>query len=272
MAIQAAKDMSLSQGAKLVQAGVLEVERPIQILGHSVGTAAPSVLGTLERKTTKTIHFQRHGQGYHNLICDLWREWGQPIDFDSSDPKLNPVVRPECLDPPLTHVGVQQCRARQAQCNSLYPQAIIVSPLLRCLQTAQASFAAPHHSVTHIPWVAHEGCREELGLLVGNQRRPRSEIQQDYPQIDLSQVVHHDDVLWQTYGTERRETVLEKADRIYDFLTNFVAHRPEDDLAIVTHSAYLFTLLNGVVHVQDEDLKRWFLTSEVQSLQLSFYE
>ena len=41
---------------------------------------------------TKIIHFQRHGQGYHNLICDMWRELDRPIDFDSSDPNLNPVV------------------------------------------------------------------------------------------------------------------------------------------------------------------------------------
>ena len=29
-----------------------------------------------EDRNTKIIHFQRHGQGYHNLICDMWREMG----------------------------------------------------------------------------------------------------------------------------------------------------------------------------------------------------
>lgn len=198
----------------------------------------------------------------------MWRELERPIDFDSPDPNLNPVVRPEFLDPPLTNLGMQQCRSQRELCASLSPELVIVSPMLRCIQTAKLSF---RDHVTTVPWVSHEGCREELGLLVGNKRRPIVEIREDYPEIDFSAIVHDADVLWDGYG-DRRETLLEKSERIYEFLTEYVRGRPEGEIAIVCHSAYLFTLLNAVMDVDDEELRSWYLTSEVRSLQMEFIE
>jgi broad specificity phosphatase PhoE len=205
---------------------------------------------------------------YHNLICDMWRELERPIDFDSPDPNLNPVVRPEFLDPPLTALGMQQCSSQRDLCNSLSPDLVIVSPMLRCIQTAKLSF---RDHVNRVPWVSHEGCREELGLLVGNKRRPITEIKADYPEIDFGDIEHDEDVLWDEYG-DRRETLLEKSERIYKFLTEYVRSRPEKDIAIVCHSAYLFTLLNAVMDIEEEELRSWFLTSEVRSLQMTFVD
>lgn len=266
IAIKAAKDFTISQRQKLQDLGALDIQRPIRIVGTSIGAEndgdnennVPSDTGTI----TKVIHFQRHGQGFHNLICDIWREKGLPIDFDSQDPDLNPVIRTEFLDPPLTEKGRQQCKDRQEECSRLSPELVIVSPLLRCIQTAKISFH--DHCKPGIPWVSHEGCREELGLLVGNKRRPISDIKVDYSDIDFSAIEHDEDVLWDEYD-DRRESLLEKSERIYEFLTNFVGNRPENEIAIVSHSAYLFTLLNAVMDIEEEDLRYWFLTSEVRS-------
>lgn len=283
VALRAAKDMTKSQLAKLRQAGLLDdgvvhqkqSKQPIKIIGEpvmgndaAVGDDQDSSSGTI----TKIIHWQRHAQGYHNLICDLWRE-GQGLDLDSTDPSVNPMVRSEVLDPPLTSLGINQCHARREQCAALSPELIIVSPLLRCLQTARLSFVDHLPTTTGIPWIAHEGCREELGLLVCNQRRPVSDIQNDYDRIDFSPLIHNEDVLWQQYGIQqRRENLPEQCDRIYDFLSNFVAQRPEHEIAIVSHSSYLFTMLNAVIAISDDHshLKQWFLTSEVRSMKLRF--
>lgn len=262
VAIKAAKDFTISQREKLQEMGALDIQRPMKIIGEPVDTPESNLYAD---SNTKIIHFQRHGQGYHNFICDLWREWDQPIDFDSADPQLNPVVRSELLDPPLTHRGVQQCKERRLQCSQLNPQVVIVSPLLRCLQTAQLSFA---DHIDTAKWVSHEGCREELGLLVGNKRRPLTDIKEDYPKIDFSGIPYEQDELWESYG-DRRETLLEKSERIYDFLVNYVAERPEPEIAVVCHSAYLFTLLNAVMDIEEEDLRSWFLTSEVRSLKMT---
>jgi broad specificity phosphatase PhoE len=295
VAIKAAKDFTLSQREKLQREGVLGLSRPISIIGSRplvVVDDDGSCVGendrdvrceekTISKTITKTIHFQRHGQGYHNLICDMLRERNQPIDFESCDPTLNPMLRMEFLDPPLTHSGILQSKAaakrrRRHQTHTSSPQLIIVSPLLRCLQTAQHTFGEQYrdddnddNDGTRIPWIAHEGCREELGLLVGNKRRCRSEIMADYSHVDFSHVVHDDDVLWDNFEG-RKESLLEQSERIYTFLTEFVAQRPEEEIAIVSHSAYLFTMLNAVVDIKDDALKSWFLTSEVRTIQLQF--
>lgn len=87
--------------------------------------------------------------------------------------------------------------------------------------------------------------------------------------MDFSHIEHDDDVLWDAYGN-RRETLLEKSERIYDFLTDFVMNRQEEEIAIVCHSAYLFTALNAVMDIDNEDLRFWFLTSEVRSMKVTF--
>ena len=302
VAINAAKQFTITQRQKLHDLGLLNVQRPIKIIGESISntcdigdcvvryqddddivaaTATTDINNAKQQQqddhaqninndsseTTKIIHFQRHGQGYHNLICDMYREFSIPIDFDSPDPTKNPVVRPEFLDPPLTALGIEQCSAQRTLCRGLSPELVIVSPMLRCIQTAKLSFR--DHDVDKVPWVSHEGCREELGLLVGNKRRRIEDIQVDYPDIDFSAIQHNEDELWDRYG-DRRETLVEKSERIYEFLTEYVRNRPEKEIAIVCHSAYLFTLLNAVMDIEEEELRSWFLTSEVRSLKVKF--
>ena len=105
VAINAAKQFTITQRQKLKELGALDIERPIQIVGTPVTDncgLGDCVIdyddidsrssATSTSANIKIIHFQRHGQGYHNLICDMWRELDRPIDFDSSDPNLNPVV------------------------------------------------------------------------------------------------------------------------------------------------------------------------------------
>jgi phosphohistidine phosphatase SixA len=169
---------------------------------------------------------------------------------------------------------------------------VIVSPLVRAIQTAKITFqqyyptTAASNKDDDIPWIAHEACREELGLLVCNQRRRRSEIVAEHPEIDYQFIEHEEDVLWETLGgggggganasppRRRRESVVEKTNRIYDFM-KFLQGRDEDEIVVVGHSAWLFYMLNaGVVECEndgnDKDLASWFLTSEVRSMCISF--
>ncbi len=112
MAINAARQFTITQCKKLEDSGALDVGRQICIVGTPVSdncSLGDCVLyygdvgggdASANEPVLKLIHFQWHGQGYHNLICDMWRELGRPIDFDSPGPNLNPVVRPEFLYPP----------------------------------------------------------------------------------------------------------------------------------------------------------------------------
>ena len=279
---QRAKILTISHRKHLEKVGALGVQRPLCIVAEPIvetTTTTDHVDNENKSVITKIIHFQRHGEGFHNLICNMWREKDIPIDFNSSDDRLNPIVRTEFLDSPLTELGRQQCKSRRDQCSILSPELIIVSPLQRCIQTALLSFYDFHYQSKtdeesstcrkSVPWISHEGCREELGLLMCNKRKTISEIQIDHPNIDFSEIEHDQDILWEQYG-DRRETPLERCERVYDFLTDFVKNRPEKEIAIVSHSVLLFTLLNAVMDVQNEFLRSWFVTSEVRSMKVHF--
>jgi len=55
-------------------------------------------------------------------------------------------------------------------------------------------------------------------------------------------------------------------------VTEYVRNRPVKEISVVCHSAYLFTLLNAVMDIEKEELRSWFLTSEVRSLQMTFID
>ena len=245
--------------------------------------------------TTKIVHFQRHGQGYHNLLGDVLRDVGIKPDIHSSDPAINPWLRPEIVDSPLTELGKRQCEGQRAVASLLKPEVMIVSPLLRAVQTAKLSFADYTTTVVaaaaaavennnndgsesgngSIPWIAHEGCREELGWLVCNKRRPLSEIQADFPELhffspddDNNGMMTEEDTLW---NPSKFESETHKGNRIYDFLVNFIAERPEHNIAVVCHSAWLSHMCNAVIDCDgDANLTSWFDVSEIRSMKLTF--
>ena len=270
--IQVANALAIDEQEKFrTEEGFVE-DRPVQITATRLGTttstddndnSSPNTI------VTKIIHFQRHGQAYHNLLGDILRDVGVKPDIDSPDPKINPMIRPEIVDSPMTELGKEQCRGQRPEAALLHPQLVVVSPLLRAIQTAKITFG--HSDIGEIPWVAHEGCREETGLHVCNKRRPLSQIQADYPELQfhgLQGEMSEVDDLW---IQDKRESGTSNSDRIYQFLVDFVAQRPEQELAVVGHGAWLFRMCNVIVDCGDDThLASRFLTSEVRSMRISF--
>mmetsp|Transcript_26402 Transcript_26402/g.40018 ORF Transcript_26402/g.40018 Transcript_26402/m.40018 type:complete len:297 (-) Transcript_26402:138-1028(-) len=240
---------------------------PISIRAERYGHDSNSLKEHLGKNQTKIIHFQRHGQGYHNLIYRILDECGVPVhDVYDPDPTVNPFVRPEIVDSPLTEHGRAQCNNQRLKASRLKPEILFVSPLHRAIQTAQITFQDFHGK---IPFVAHEGCREDLGLLVCNKRRPLSETAREFPDIDFSSISSGEqDTLW---SSEKRECPVEKSKRIYSFLVDYVRHLPQKEIAIVTHSAWLFNLCNAVMDCgNDDELMSWFGTGEIRTMNVAF--
>ena len=150
----------------------------------------------------------------------------------------------------------------------LKPELVVVSPLHRAVQTALISFADHYHD--GVPFLAHEGCREQLGLLTCNKALPISQTMADFPQIDFGLVTAgEEDSLWKPH---RREEPVDEANRAYEFLTEFLMKRQENELAVVCHSAWLFSVCNAVIDCgEDESLESWFGTGEIRSLRVSFH-
>eukprot|EP00934_Nitzschia_sp_Nitz4_P006948 Nitzschia sp. Nitz4//scaffold8_size234185//4242//5201//NITZ4_001225-RA/size234185-processed-gene-0.248-mRNA-1//1//CDS//3329559710//6938//frame0 len=273
-AIQLAKDLTVGHRPHLQKEKVKNQQRPVQI------RAEPIVFSEIDQAlvepndssviVTKVVHFQRHGQGYHNLLGEILHESGARFNFNSKDPVQNPWTRPEFVDTPLTDLGRLQCRQQIPQASQLSPEMVVVSPMQRAIQTAWISFGhvAPLPASSNaIPWVSHEGCREELGLLTCNRRRPLSEIQADYPQINFLDMTE-EDTLW---NPNKKETLHARSERIYSFLVDFLANRPESNIAVVGHSVTLFHMCNTILDCDDHpQLADWFLTSEIRSMKLTF--
>jgi broad specificity phosphatase PhoE len=252
-----------------------EIQREIKIRAVKIGSSHVSAKSVESKDedhiTTKIIHFQRHGQGYHNLLGDVTRAFGKDFHIDDPDPDINPFVKPEIQDSPLTHKGRQEAAAQRKSAAMLNPEVVIVSPLHRAVQTALISFA--DHRQNGIPFVAHEGCREQLGLLTCNKAMPISQTIADFPQVNFELcTAGEEDSLWNR-NPEVREDPISEANRAYEFLTNFLMRRPEKEIAVVCHSAWLFSVCNAVIDCGgDESIESWFGTGEIRSLRISYHK
>lgn len=269
-----AKNFGKLHKDKLVEAGATEIQWPIYIRGELITETTPpekmmrdTINDDGETDTvTKIIHFQRHGEGYHNLLGTVYREHGRTFDIDDKDPTVNPFLRPSITDSPLTQQGCDEGEARRLQASLLNPEVVIVSPLQRAVQTALISFQ--DHYEKGVPFVAEEGCREQLGLLICNKRMPLSQAKARFPQVDFSLVDGEEDSLWEP---DEREPPIDEAHRVYKFMTEFIMKRPEKELAIVGHSAWLSNLGHCVMDCDgDDNLESLYLTSEIRSVRVTF--
>mmetsp|Transcript_20239 Transcript_20239/g.29629 ORF Transcript_20239/g.29629 Transcript_20239/m.29629 type:complete len:200 (+) Transcript_20239:2-601(+) len=165
------------------------------------------------------------------------------------------------------------------------PQLVVLSSNCRAIQTGLIAFEHLLESTDNdddrntnananpskpVPFIAHEMVREETGVHVCDKRRPKSQQQLDFPQVNFDLVITEEDEL---FRTDRRENKMEIGERIYKFL-DWLAQRSEDHVAVSSHSGWLMTLFNGVVECTDdaggEGLKAWFQTGELRSVKLVF--
>lgn len=244
---------------ELKRAGVLNIRR-----GVIIRARAPD--GLPLKGEERIVHLIRHGQGFHNLLGDLYRDFGRTVDSTGGDGvgEGNPYTRPEIVDSPLTAVGRDQAKGLRVATRALSGiKLVVVSPLQRAVQTA--ALAMPH--LKHkVPWVGHPAVQETSGKNTCDRRRDRSEIKDDFPWVDWSLLRSEvDDV----FDPAQREAWRSVSDRAYDFLL-WLRERPEREVAVATHSAWLFTLLNTVVKCDQDRLATWFLTGELRTVILSF--
>ncbi|GBG77075.1 hypothetical protein CBR_g23401 [Chara braunii] len=121
---------------------------------------------------------------------------------------------------------------------------------------------------TSRPFVAMELCRERIGRNPCDKRSAITEYKQKFPFVDFSQIETDEDTWW----TEaHRETDTEIGARALKFLA-WLAQRKERNIAVVSHSAFLFALVNlfGDKCSSDvqKELRAWFSNCEMRSVVL----
>ncbi|KAK9690561.1 hypothetical protein RND81_09G137700 [Saponaria officinalis] len=226
----------------------------------------------------KTIHLVRHAQGLHNV---------------EGDKNYGAYLKPEYFDAPLTPLGWKQVDVLRKNVNASGLQKsielVITSPLLRTMQTAVGVFGgesgtdgsdvpplmvanagnSDHSAISSLncpPIMAVELCREHMGVHPCDQRRHIHEYKCMFPAIDFSQIESDEDVLWKA---DVRETKPEVAERGIKFM-NWLWTRKEKEIAVVTHSAFLFHTLsrfgNDCHPLIKDDMCKRFANCELRSM------
>ncbi|TYI99929.1 hypothetical protein E1A91_A13G052400v1 [Gossypium mustelinum] len=222
------------------------------IIVCNMDTSAGPSLFPLHR--CKTLHLVRHAQGIHNV---------------DGDKNYKAYMSPEYFDAHITPLGWQQVdnlRKHVHECGlAKRIDLVITSPLLRTLQTAVGVFGGDGYtdrmdvvplmvanagnsgraaisSLNCPPIVAVELCREHLGVHPCDKRRNISDYQFLFPAVDFSLIESDEDTWWKA---DVRETKEEVAARGQKFL-NWLWTRKEKEIAIVTHSGFLFHTLSAL--------------------------
>ncbi|BDA46810.1 Phosphoglycerate mutase-like protein [Coccomyxa sp. Obi] len=240
-------------------------------------------LALVPQKFTKVVHFIRHGEGFHN------------IGYEGN------------LDAHLTPFGWHQAAALQQHIKALQPpldiQVVIVSPLMRTLETAAGVFGggsatahplmlrqtgtprerSAHDAIaqpSHLQFIATEMCRERMGPNLCDQRRPLHLTKEHFPGVDFSAVQTDEDVLWERIHAEQHTSgeydVGESEDTItvrgIEFL-RWLMTRPESRIAVVAHAGFIRHTLTAFADTlpagSQEVLTKEFQNCEMRTVVLS---
>jgi len=182
----------------------------------------------------KLLYLIRHGFALHN---ELYETLG-----------VEAFRIPEVIDSPLTEEGHEQSLNLGRTIMDHKIDVVLVSPLLRTLETAHNIFK--DHSV---PIVCEEFLREyPIGLDTCNQRSDIVSMREKFPKIDFSHIRENEDIYWNTQG----ETMEELDTRIQQ-MKDYLRALPQDNIAIVSHSSFLGQFKDqkiGYLENGDEDL------------------
>ena len=172
--------MSALHAAEHREVGRLMLELR-DIRAHRKAAGNPSVRcrplssGMTDSSSGRTVHWMRHGQGFHNAFSQQW--------FDSGKGGT-PWADATCpIDPSLTALGEREAQGAREGAPS--PQLVIVSPLKRAIQTATLAFDAvlPPKGP---PFVAVESVRETMGAHRCDRRLCASTHAAAFPHVDFS--------------------------------------------------------------------------------------
>ncbi|VVA94150.1 unnamed protein product [Arabis nemorensis] len=218
----------------------------------------------------KTIHLVRHGEGTHNAAADEVpnREDVPAVFF------LEDYFDAELTDDGWSQVDQRRMSVRE---DGIFGgvELVVVSPLLRTLQTAVGIFGGEgdvgespplmiegagnsnRPAISNLnckPFVAHELCREGMELHPCDRRRNKTYYVSLFPAVDFSLITDEEDVLW---NPERAETAQEIAARGVRFL-KWLFTRPEKEIAVVSHGVFFYYTLGLFQNECDEAVKRQF--------------
>lgn len=217
-----------------------------QRFGHYV-----SHLNALAPPSTqyKLLYLGRHGEGYHNTAEAFYGTplWNCYWSLQPGNATTN------WTDARLTPSGVSQARiahdfwAHEIATQKIpVPQSYYVSPLTRCLSTAQITFAnlSLPREYPFVPTVK-ELLREGIGLHTCDERSSRTFIHAAYPHYRIERGFTETDELWRP---NLRESSSAQAARLRTLLNDVFAHDAHEFISFTSHSGSIASILSVIGH------------------------
>jgi len=183
----------------------------------------------------KVLYCIRHGTALHNVLF-----WEQGED-----------VYKKYRDTPLVKKGVEEAKALGETWEDIDKiELVIVSPLLRTLQTADNIF-----SKKDVPMIALDCVMEySQGLDLCNRRKSITEYKPCYPKVDFSHIKDDVETRWRE---DKYETIEELNERIKEMI-KFIKTRKEIHIAIVSHSSYLGHYMFNRIGDENNEIKHCY--------------
>ena len=188
---------------------------------------------------SQTLHLIRHGYSLHN---ELFHKIG-----------VEAFRIPLTIDSPLTAEGhLQSIELGQSWANKSEIELILVSPLMRTLETAMNIFGD-----TDIPMISLEFLREyPIGEDTCNKRSSLTLLKNKFPKVQFH-LESDQDTLW---TQDYRESIDELEQRL-DIMIKYLHGRSEKNIAIVGHSSYFGQFKDNHIGYKengDEELKHCY--------------
>ncbi|KAJ0456957.1 putative histidine phosphatase superfamily, clade-1 [Helianthus annuus] len=167
---------------------------------------------------SKTVHLVRHAQGVHNV---------------AGEKDHSAYMSEELFDAHLTPLGWEQVDnlRKHVHASGLFKniELVVVSPLLRTMQTAVGAFGGEATAV---------GID---GIHPCDRRRSISEYKSMFPAIDFSLIETDHDVWWSPKTREKPEDVAARGLKFMKWLLT----REEKEIVVVSHGGFLIHTLRA---------------------------
>ncbi|KAL8700666.1 MAG: hypothetical protein Q9201_005321 [Fulgogasparrea decipioides] len=199
--------------------------------------------------TYKVLYVGRHGEGNHNVAERRYgrEEWDGYWAAQEGDSTAH------WADAHLTELGIQQAQAvntfwkhQVAEARTPLPERYYTSPMYRCLETANHTFADLDLPAEK-PYkpVVKEFLREVNGVHTCDRRSPKSALVAAFPNFTFEPGFAENDELW---TPDHRETNAEIDERMQRLLDDIFRHDSTTFISFTCHSGAISSLLRVLGH------------------------
>lgn len=188
---------------------------------------------------TKTLYCIRHGTAYHNDM--FWT-------------RLGSQVYEYFHDTPLTMRGIMESEMLGKNWENIQNiELVVTSPLMRTLCTTENIFRN-----RDVPIIVYDGIKEHPQSLDWcNLRSSKTILTERFPYYDFSDIKTENDMEWQRNKLPIDVEFEQLNSRIEKF-KQWILARPENNIAVVSHSSFLGQMMFGKIGDECNELKHCY--------------